>query len=239
MVMETVTATGERRTQYIDFIADASDGSNDYHFLRAAWVYLLDNNHNLLNGISSIGVWSDGCSKQYKSKYVHAFFAALQASHPHLKLTYDFTASHHGHGKADAHGGRLSELVRKTLLESEALRKRQKTCSEADRYQDLERFRTLDDVAKFISSRVSNCTVIKLTVDRDPALKPAVQRLPMGIQKFHSFRYASRELVKTAVRSDVDEFVNQPITFITTKVCYCRCVACRSSTHISVLCCLV
>ncbi len=221
MVMETVTASGERRTQYIDFIADSRHGSNDYHFMRAAWVYLLNNanNNNILKNISSVGVWSDGCAKQYKSKYVHSFFAALQASHPKLKLTYDFTVAHHGHGKADAHGGVLSTLVRKTLLESEGLRKRQKTGAEADRYQQLDRFRTLDDVAKFISSRVSNCTVIKLTVDRDPALKPAVQRLPLGIQKFHSFRYVSREMVQTAGRSDVEEFVDQPITYITTKVC--------------------
>src|SRR3954470_8937887 len=98
MVMETVSVSGKRRTQYVDFIADTRDGSNDFHFMRSAWLYLVNNtnNNNILNNIKSVGVWSDGCAKQYKSKYVHAFFAELQSSHAHLHLTYDFTAAHHG-----------------------------------------------------------------------------------------------------------------------------------------------
>lgn len=214
MVMETVTATGVRRTQYIDFIADGRETTNDFWFLCSALKYLINNtnNYNILRGITRINLWSDGCSKHFKSRYVQAFIAALQASHPHLTITWDFTAPHHGHGKADAHGGHLSQLLRNTLLQSEGLRKRQKLAAVVDRFDDLNKFRTLDDVATLIKSRVSNVTVIQLNVDRSPELKPSVRPLH-GIRRFFSFKYPSREKINMAERSDVDPFENFSIVY--------------------------
>ncbi len=68
-------------------------------YVANAWLVVLC--HTLVR-FDRWNIWSDGCAKEFKSKYVHCFFSWLQSITKKI-ITYNYYVSHHAHNICDGH----------------------------------------------------------------------------------------------------------------------------------------
>jgi hypothetical protein len=121
LVLEYVDSQGKYHRKYVDVLCDDNESRGaDYHYVRAAWSYLLEQT-DIFQPFSTIMIWSDGASQQFKQVYTQYFFSRLFTKY-HKHVTYSFWASYHGHGLHDSHIGHNKTVIRQYLTQVQGKR---------------------------------------------------------------------------------------------------------------------
>lgn len=192
----------QRIRHYYDFLCDIpEENTNDYFFVQAVWLKLVE--MNVFDGFDSIEIWSDGGPKHFKTRYCQYFWHQLSNKlFQQQKIQHNFFASYHGHSLADSHAGHDKQLVKSEYIKSQQ-----------------ERMRLFDDftakinygpasahqIADLLNQNLSHTTAIVLdNINRDPATKPKVKSLP-NIKQFHSFEYQNHQCCANYLTNDENQ----------------------------------
>jgi hypothetical protein len=217
---------------YIDILGDGEDNKNDYHYVRAAWEYIITQTHHF-DSFNDIHIFSDGASKHFKQVFAMSYWASIQPRYG-IRLTYDFFASYHGHGAWDAHIAHAQRAIVRHLNIIE----NQRYHGQSTTFSPLT---CADDVAKILNLQLDHTRAYVLhEIDRSPHLKPNLSSLPDGIMIYHHFIFPTAYEVKTADRAcdmTSDAYVTQRFQLVGTKkkskYCYVYCFNKATSDSIS------
>jgi hypothetical protein len=171
---------------YVDILCDDPlINKNDFYYVRAAWLYLLERTQ-VLRGFTEISIWSDNAAKHFHQRYTLRFFHELQQQYG-IKIRYNFKAAHHGHCLADAHSAHVNRQVRQKLQSWEKEAQQQKT--------QVTKTMTTAIITDLLEAKLHKTVVYNMeTVDRTPQLKPAVKPVPK-IKSYHCFTYEDDGMV--------------------------------------------
>lgn len=70
--------------------------------------------HKILLGISNWEIWSDGCSKHFKTYPSHYYISTLQLQLA-VNISWDFLPPNDAHNRADAQAGSFSQIIQRAI----------------------------------------------------------------------------------------------------------------------------
>lgn len=85
--------------------------THDYVF----WVlnFLADN--GVFGGFGNVKIWSDGCSKHFKTYPTHYFIGSLQERLSTILFSWHFLPPRDAHNRADAAAGNFSRTIQRAI----------------------------------------------------------------------------------------------------------------------------
>jgi len=173
-------------SEIIDIMGQTKE-KDDFYYVRAAWMELL--NRNIFDGFRKIIIFSDGGPKHFKIRKSLYLFSLIDAAYPQ-KFQWNFFQSCHGKGPCDAHVGYMKNLLKREILRGEIVNDK-------------------DDLIELFEEKALKAKIIEVAVNRDEV---DCTEFKQGIRKYFSFEFEGPGKIRCFRKTGDRESVLQVIS---------------------------